>query len=162
MKGIGLKKGKTFLVQASVLKRILAFIIDLLIINFVILFPILGILSKMLPEINSFSDVMNSLSSVEYSTSITVIVFITVVFHILYFVIFEKKLRQSVGKMAFNLYVESKTKDLKYWQLIVRSVFFIFPNIVRFIDFITMLFTKENQRLLEVLSKTKVVEKYKL
>jgi len=67
--------------------------------------------SKILPEINSFSDVMNSLNNIEYSTSMTVIVFITAIFHILYFVIFEKKLRQSVGKMLFNLYVESKTKD---------------------------------------------------
>ena len=79
--------------------------------------------------------------------------------------IMEKKLNQSVGKMLFNLYVEGKTKDLKYWHLFVRSMFLIplFPFILLwFIDPIVMLFTKENQRLSEILSRTKVVEKYKI
>jgi uncharacterized RDD family membrane protein YckC len=79
--------------------------------------------------------------------------------------ILEKELNQTPGKMLFNLYVTSQTKDLKYWQLFVRSMFLIpvFPFVLLWvIDPIVMLFTKENQRLSEILSRTKVVEKYKL
>jgi uncharacterized RDD family membrane protein YckC len=83
----------------------------------------------------------------------------------LYFVILENKLRQSIGKMIFNLYVEGQDKDIKYWQLFARSMFLIpiFPFVLLWIiDPIVMLFTKENQRLSEILSKTKVVERYSL
>jgi len=79
--------------------------------------------------------------------------------------IFEKKLQQTPGKMVFNLYVKSQTKDLKYWQLFVRSMFLIplFPFILLWlIDPIVMFFNKDSQRLSEILSKTKVVEKYKI
>ena len=79
--------------------------------------------------------------------------------------IMEKKLNQTPGKMLFNLYVNSQTKDLKYWQLFIRSIFLIplFPFVLLWlIDPLVMFFTKENQRLSEILSKTKVVEKYNL
>ena len=157
------KKGKTILAQASVLKRAIAFIIDLLIINTIILFPFRGILEKLIPEADSFSKTMDFLSNRADSTSITFIILLISAITILYFMLMEKKLNQTPGKMLFNLYVNSQTKDLKYWQLFVRSIFLIpmFPFILLwFLDPIVMFFTKENQRLSEILSKTKVVEKY--
>ena len=166
MKGLKLGKGKTFLAQASVLKRIVAFIIDLLIINLIVLFPFKRIFNNIIPETGSFSETFDFLSNnAEYNTFITLLILLVAASAILYFVILEKKLRQSPGKMLFNLYVESKTKDLKYWQLFIRSMFLIplFPFVLLWIiDPAVMLFTKENQRLLEILSKTKVVEKYKI
>ena len=163
MNSIKSGKGKTFFANASVLKRIAAFVIDILIINLIVLFPFIRIMEKMLPEINSFSDLMEFLSvNAELSKSITILLFIFTLFHIFYFVIFEKKLSQSIGKMLFNLYVKSQTNDLKYWQLFVRSFFFLLPNFLKVIDFAVMLFTKENQRLSEILSKTKVVEQYNI
>ena len=162
MNGLSLGKRKTFFIQASVLKRIAAFFIDIIIINFVILLPFWVIIAPDTSNIDSFSEMVKVSNNLEYSAPIVIISLIAIIFHLLYFIIFEKKLGQSIGKMFFNLYVVSQTKDLKYWQLIVRSLFFILPNIFRFIDFVAMLFTKDNQRLLEILSKTKVVEKYKL
>ena len=164
MKGLNL--GKTFLGQASVLKRIIAFFIDILIINFIILFPFKKIFYNVIPDTESFSETMNFLSSnTEYNTFVTIIMLLVAVLAFLYFVILEKKLGQTPGKMLFNLYVKSQTKNLNYWQLFVRSMFLIpvFPFVLLWIiDPIVMLFTKENQRLSEILSKTKVVEKYKI
>ena len=165
MNGIGLK-GKAFLGHASVLKRIIAFIIDLLIINWVILFPFKRIFDNIILETESFSKTLDFLSkNTEYNMFITVIMIVVAVLTILYFMILEKQWGQSVGKMLFNLHVKSQTKDLNYWQLFVRSMFLIpvFPFVLLWvIDPIVMLFTKENQRLSEILSKTKVVEQYKI
>ena len=165
MDNMGIKKGKTILAQASILKRAAAFFIDLVIINMVILFPFRSIFEKIIPETDSFSKALDFLSNNADSASITVIILLISIISILYFMILEKNLNQSVGKMLFNLYVNSQTKDLKYWQLFVRSIFLIplFPFILLWIiDPIVMFFTKENQRLSEILSRTKVVEKYKI
>ena len=156
-------KGKKILAQASTLKRFLAFIIDILIIDMIILFPFRSLMGKIVPT-GSFSKTMEFVSG-SNSTSITVIVFFVTALAILYFVLFEKKLGQSPGKMLFNLYVKSQTKDLKYWQLFVRSMFLVpsFPFFLLWvIDPVVMFFTKENQRLSEILSKTKVVEQYNI
>ena len=159
-----IRKEKEFLAQASVLKRLFAFLIDLLIINIIVLFPFKKIFRGIVPNPESFSNTLDFLSN-NSSTPLTVIVLAVAFLSILYFMIFEKKLQQSPGKMLFNLYVKSQTKDLKYWQLFVRSVFLIplFPFILLWIiDPIVMFFNKDGQRLSEILSKTKVVEKYKI
>lgn len=159
-----IRKEKEFLAQASVLKRLFAFLIDLLIINIIVLFPFKRIFRGIVPNPESFSNTLDFLSN-NSSTPLTVIVLAVAFLSILYFMIFEKKLQQSPGKMLFNLYVKSQTKDLKYWQLFVRSVFLIplFPFILLWIiDPIVMFFNKDGQRLSEILSKTKVVEKYKI
>lgn len=166
MDDAGVKKRKAFFVQASVLKRIGAFLIDLLIINWIILIPFREIFTSIIPEAGSFSKTLDLLSSsAEYNAFITVLMVLIAFLAILYFMILEKKLRQTVGKMIFNLHVEGQNKGLSYWQLFVRSMFLIpvFPFVLLwFIDPVVMLFTKENQRLSEILSRTKVVEKYKI
>ncbi len=191
----GPKKGKTIFAQASILKRAAAFAIDLLIINLMILFPFDSVFQKIAPS-DSFSEAFEFLSSNADSASIKVIIMSASIVTLLYFVVFEKKLKQTPGKMLFRLYVEAQGKDLKYskrtkfpndyafaisgvdkqikhdylltpsyWQLFVRSMFLMpwFPfTLLWLIDPIVMLFTKENQRLSEILSRTKVVEEYKV
>jgi len=155
---------KTVFAQASILKRAAAFAIDILIINMAILFPFDSVFQKIVPS-DSFSKTFEFLSNNADSASIKAIIISASIVTILYFVIFEKKLKQTPGKMLFKLYVEAQGKDLKYWQLFVRSMFLIpsFPFVLLwFIDPIVMLFTKENQRLSEILSRTKVVEMYKV
>jgi len=155
---------KTIFAQASILKRAAAFFIDLLIINVIVLFPFDSVFEKFIPN-DSFSETFEFLSGNADSTSIKAIIISASIVTILYFVIFEKKLKQTPGKMLFKLYVEGQGKDLKYWQLFARSVFLIpsFPFVLLWlIDPIVMLFTKENQRLSEILSRTKVVEMYKV
>ena len=155
-------KGKTFLGQASVLKRIIAFLIDIVIIYFILLPFILIILIRIVPETGSITETMNILNNSYVAQIVNFFVFLIA---LLYFMRLEMKLNQTPGKILLNLYVKSQTKDLKYWQLFVRSMFLIplFPFVLLWIiDPIVMFFTKENQRLSEILSKTKVVEKYKI
>lgn len=156
---------KTFLAQASVLKRLGAFVIDILIINVIILFPFKGILESILPTTN-FSEAFDFLrQDAGADTMINVIMLAISALSILYFMLMEKKTAQTPGKMLFNLYVKPQGKDLKNWQLFVRSMFLIpvFPFVLLWlIDPIAMLFTKENQRLSEILSRTKVVEQYQV
>ena len=155
---------KIIFAQASILKRAAAFAIDILIINLAILFPFDSVFQKIVPS-DSLSETFEFLSSNADSTSIKAIIISASIVTILYFVIFEKKLKQTPGKMLFKLYVEAQGKDLKYWQLFVRSMFLIpfFPFVLLWIiDPIVMLFTKENQRLSEILSRTKVVERYNI
>ena len=77
----------------------------------------------------------------------------------------EKKMRQTIGKALIGIYVVSDNKDLKAWQLLVRNIVFmpIFPFVLLWLfDPLFMFFTKTNQRLTEILSRTRVVEKYSL
>ena len=155
---------KTFLAQASVLKRIGAFIVDLLIINIIILFPFRGVFESILPAAK-FSEAFDFLRSPESSMILESIMIAVGILTMLYFMLLEKKIAQTPGKMLFSLFVKSQGKDLKNWQLFVRSMFLIplFPFVLLWlIDPIVMLFTKENQRLSEILSRTKVVEQYQV
>jgi len=155
---------KTFLAQASVLKRLGAFIVDLIIINIIILFPFRGVFESILPAAK-FSEAFDFLRSPESSMILEIILIAVGILTMLYFMLLEKKIAQTPGKMLFNLFVRSQGKDLKNWQLFVRSMFLIplFPFVLLWlIDPIAMLFTKENQRLSEILSRTKVVEQYQI
>jgi uncharacterized RDD family membrane protein YckC len=159
-----ISQGKTLYAQASIMKRLLAFAVDLLIINIVILFPFDRVYEKLFPT-GSFSKTFEFLSSNTNNLSITIVTLTVSLITILYFVILEKKLKQTPGKMLFKLYIDGQGKDLRYWQLFIRSMFLIplFPFVLLwFIDPIIMFFNKDNQRLSEILSRTKVVEKYKI
>jgi len=165
MKNLALPKKKAFYANAPVLKRILAFIIDILIVNMIVLFPFRGIFNKIMPQGDSFSETFQLLNSQAYSQALSIIMFAVSFMTIIYFMLFEKKLQQTPGKIIMNLYIETAKKDLKYWQLFLRSMFLIpiFPFILLWvIDPIVIFFTKENQRLSEIISNTKTVEKYKL
>ena len=161
-----METAKRYYAQASVLKRILAFIVDMFVINLTILWPFRKTFENMLPKSDSFSKTFEYLSkNPDLGWSITVVMFSVSLLAILYFYLLEKKLGQSIGKMLFGLYVKSQEKELKRWQLLVRSMFLVpvFPFVLLWIiDPIVMLFNKENQRLSEILSKTKVVEEYKI
>lgn len=164
MKKLNLPKEKTFTGPASVWKRLIAFAIDLMIINLIILFPFRRLFQKIIPKSTSFTETYNYLNQNSgFSTAITFLTVVVALLSILYFYMLEKKLHQSVGKMIFNIYVVSDNKELKGWQLLVRNIFLIpiFPFVLLWIlDPIFMFFTKTNQRLSEILSKTKVIENY--
>ena len=156
---------KPFLAKAFILKRAAAFFIDMVIINTIILIPFRKVFERIIPESESFLKTLEYFSNITNSTSITIVLLAVSFISILYFIILEKNLGQSVGKIIFNLYVKSQTKDLKYWQLFVRSIFLIpiFPfALLWIIDPIVLIFTKNHQRLSEILSGTKVVENHKV
>ncbi len=164
MKHLNLPKERTFIGPALLWKRIAAFFIDLMIINLVVLLPFRSLFQNMMPNDYSFSEAYRLLSgSTDYTRFISSVSFVMSILIILYFVMLESKMSQSIGKMLMKIYVVSDNKILKKWQLLTRNIVFIpiFPFVLLWIlDPLFMFFTKTNQRLTEVLSKTKVVEKY--
>lgn len=164
MKKLNLPKEKTFTGPASVWKRAFAFVVDLLVINLIILFPFRRLFQKIIPKSASFTETYNFLNQNSgFSAAISSLTIIVALLSILYFYFLEKRLHQSIGKMLFNIYVVSDNKEIKGWQLLVRNIFLIpvFPFILLWVlDPIFLFFTKTNQRLSEILSKTKVIENY--
>ncbi len=163
-RGLKLPKERTFTGPALVWKRLLAFVADLLIINLVLFFPFKKIIQKSIPKFSSYSEAYNFLASNQnYTTTLTIVSLVMALFALLYFAWLEYKIQQTPGKMLFNVYVVSDAKKLNFWQFIVRSLFIIpvFPFFLLWvIDPLFLFFTKTNQRLSEILSKTKTIQSY--
>lgn len=165
MARLNLPKEKLFVGPALIWKRIAAFLIDLAIINLVIFIPFRSLLAKIFPADYSFSEALKLLSSTDYAELITLVSSLMGVFIILYFYMLEKRMRQSVGKRIMKIYIASDNKELKFWQVLVRNIVFlpVFPFFLLWIlDPLFMMFTKTNQRLSEILSRTKVIGIYSL
>lgn len=165
MKKLNLPQEKDFVGPALLWKRFAAFFIDLLILFLVVFIPFRSFISSTIPENYSFSDAYELLSANQdiYYLIPVYIVMLLLVF--LYFFMLEKKMSQTIGKKLMNLYIVSDTTELKKWQVLVRNMLFIpiFPfDLLLIIDPISMLFTRTNQRLSEILSKTRVIEIYSL
>lgn len=164
MKRLNLPKEKTFIGPALLWKRVVAFFIDLLILNLVVLFPFRSLFQGIIPKDYSFSEAYKFLStSTNFTGFITSVSFVMAILITLYFYKLEKKMGQTIGKMLMRIYVVSENNDLKSWQLLVRNLVFIpiFPFILLWIiDPLFMFFTKSGQRLTEILSRTKVIETY--
>ena len=163
MKKLNLPKKRTFSGPALIWKRILAFFIDLFIINFIILFPFKGFFNNIVPGSFSFKESLEIAKNPELNSILIAIAISSSILMILYFMILEKRFGQSAGKMLTNIYIVSETKKISFLQLLTRNLFLIpfFPFILLWVlDPLFMVFTKENKRLSEVLSKTKVVETF--
>ncbi len=163
-RGLKLPRERTFTGPALIWKRLLAFLADLLIINLIIFFPFRRIIQKAVPEFSSYSEAYSFFSSNQsYTATLTIVSLVMALFAVLYFVLLEYKIGQTPGKMFFNISIIGETKKISFWQFLVRSLFIIpvFPFILLWIiDPLFLFFTKTNQRLSEVLSKTKTIERY--
>ena len=157
-----MKKTSGFTGQALIWKRIVAFLLDILILALFVFIPFRGVFAGSLGS--SFSESLKSIATNEqlisgfrpYYIAMSLLAF-------LYFFIMESRMHQTIGKKIMNLHVAGETKDLKKWQVFVRSLLFIpiFPfDLLVIIDPLFMFFRSSNQRLSEILSKTRVVEKY--
>lgn len=151
---------------ALIWKRGLAFLADILIVNLVIFFPFKSLLERSIPEFSTYSEAYNFLiNNQSYVKTLTIISFVMSLFAILYFAMIEYRIQQTPGKILFNISVVSQTKRLLFWQCLVRGVFLIpfFPFFLLWIiDPLFMFFTKRNQRLSEIVSRTKTVQKYSI
>ena len=160
-----LPKERIFAGPALLWKRIAAFFIDIFIVVLVLSFSFRGLLKDALPKDYSFSQIFQIGRSGYFDTYFVSIYFSMSILAFVYFYMLEKKMSQTIGKKLMNIYIVSDAGDMKRWQALVRNLMFIpiFPFDFLFIaDPIVMLFTKTNQRLSEILSKTRVVENYRL
>lgn len=166
MKRLNLPADREFIGPALIWKRIAAFFIDIAVINLFVLFPFRSLFQGIMPKDYNFSEAYRILSSsanfTGFLTSVSLVMSILIM---LYFLMLERKMSQTIGKMLMKVYVMSDNKDLKAWQLLARNLVFlpVFPFILLWIaDPLFMFFTKTNQRLSEILSRTRVVERYSL
>ena len=132
--------GKT----ASFWKRVFAYIIDVLIVDVVVVYPF----EKYFGKMNGFS--------FNISGNLLVAVVIIAILTVFYWAILEYSMRQSIGKMVMGIYV-STTKKFTFWQFIVRNIPKI-SSLTIILDSLYMLRTRQHQRYFEKLSNTEVLE----
>lgn len=142
-------------VLASAWKRLFAFIFDFIIIDLVILYPFTNITERV------FSSA--SIWSISLSKSIMTLVLVVSVFYLLYFLLFEWLLGQTIGKMLMRIVsVSFDDKRMSFIQAFGRNLF-IFPVIplvfLWAIDPIFIIWRRIS--LSEMLTKTKTVEAQK-
>ena len=166
MKRLNLPKESTFTGPALIWKRIVAFLIDMVIVGTVIAVPFGKLLESAVPKNYSFSETYKAVSnSSENALYMAGVYFSMSILVFLYFYMMEKEMGQTIGKRLMNLYVVSDNEGLRRWQALVRNLLFIpiFPlDLLILADPFFMVFTKTNQRLSEILIKTRVVQQYSL
>lgn len=163
-KGLNLPKEKIITAPANLIKRLLAFFIDLILISFIIS-PLENLIRSIIPKTTTYKETLLALTNTQYSSVLMAVSISIILIAILYFSILEFKINQTVGKMIANLYVVSESKSLRYWQCLVRNLFLLpfLPFVLLWIiDPLYAIFTKENKRFSDVLAKTKVIEYYKM
>jgi len=123
-------------------KRVIAYLIDLIVINFFIVSAFGKIINP--------KDILTILESPEFTIASISIVLLSLA----YWSVLEYSIHQSIGKMFFKLYVSGK--NLTLGQCIVRNLskpFFI----LLVLDVLYMKIKKTNQRYLEKISGTSIV-----
>lgn len=160
-KKLNLPKEKIVIAPANIIKRILAFAFDLILISFII-YPLESILRSFVPETASYTEALALMSDPANLSLITTVTVAISIIALIYFTVLEYKFSQTIGKTITRLYVVSDYKKLNFWQCLVRNIFLLpfIPFILLWvIDPLYVFFTKENKRFSDVLAKTKVIEK---
>jgi len=158
---LNLPRQRSFLGPAAIWKRVVAFILDFIIIDFVVFTPFRGVVSKLMPK----GDLAVMRAALESSPSLfnllMGILLIAGILAMLYFVTLERILGTTVGKRIMRIEVVSEG-GLRLWQCLLRSIYLIplFPLPLLWVaDPVYMLFSHDNARLLERLSRTRTVER---
>jgi len=167
------KREKMYHANAGLFRRLAAFVLDLLILNMLVLEPFRNIFQNNI-QVSSLTELYSFLmeNDTAYNTLYVSSVFISII-ALLYFAILEWKLGQTLGKMLFGIYVVDENGEsialsdgshgISFWKALVRSLYFIpaFPFVLLVLaDPIFMVFNKNSQRLSEIISKTRVVQKF--
>lgn len=170
---LNLPRQRTFQGPASIWKRVIAFLIDILFIDLVLLWPFESLFKRFMPEgytgINSIRSMQEFfLTSPELTRLVTVATVAMGMLIVLYFTLMEYRLGQTIGKMLMKIRVVSEKnsgKDpVKPWQALLRSIIWLpmFPFIVFWvIDPLYVFLNQNSQRLLEYASRTRTVEDYR-
>lgn len=123
--------------MVKVWRRFIAYIIDMIIVGFVVVNPFRKYL-----VIETFKDVTLNVLGVYVLIGLLTV---------LYFAIFEFYFSQTIGKFLVKISVRSKTKRLLFKQCFLRSISKI-STILYILDLLYLM--KGKQRYLEVRSKT--------
>ena len=124
------------------LKRVLSYIVDIILIS-LILAPLL--------KVTLTTDIFDVRSALVGLASLIVT--------LLYFVLMEYYLNQTIGKMLLGISVKNNLKgDLLLGQVVLRNLTKI-ATLLIILDTLYLYIKRSDQRYFEVISKTRVVEK---
>jgi uncharacterized RDD family membrane protein YckC len=166
MVDLKLPKQRVMISPALAWKRFLAFFIDILIIQFVIIMPFANVITEKVPVSENFTQNYEYFNTHPEVINQLVLVFGIIFFLIfVYFVIFEYKMKQTPGKIALNLYLQpvDKNEPLTFGKILLRNLALlpIFPlYLLWIIDPLYLIFT--GRRLSDIISKTQIVEEINL
>jgi uncharacterized RDD family membrane protein YckC len=152
---------KSMTVNAPIWKRFIAFILDLLILNIIVVYPFQSLVASVIPS-KDFMTTYSYLSAHTPPRSLYAIIIAVAILSVLYFAMLERRTGTTIGKMVLSLSVVPTGGDNHAWRYYARSLFLIpvLPFILLgVVDPVYMLFNEDHQRFTEYLSRTKVVEK---
>ncbi len=140
----------------SLWRRAFAYVIDLIIISFVIFVPLKGFFEDV-PE-GEFEAVLSYFSQYQtFSLNFFIVSFIAALLTVLYWALLEFYLSQSVGKMAMKIkVVDVNGRKMNFRQCFLRNVTKV-STFVLFLDLIYGIITRSYRRYFEVITHTKVV-----
>ena len=163
-RGVDIPGMKLVEAPAQFWKRGIAFLIDLLVIDLVIISPFKKYLESFIPTGGYSTAIDFFTKNVEAAQTLTLITIMITIFVLLYFSILDSKIGQTLGKYLFGIYVKSEdNKPLSFWRCLLNNLHFIpfFPFIILWVvDPIHMFFSPKKQRLMQKFAKIVVVQKY--
>ena len=184
---LNLPKNRIMEVNASILSRTIAFIIDFSVLLAVFwIIPFSLVMIDDIPE-GSFMETKEFImSNPQILSTLNAMGFVFIVMSFLYFFILERKLGQTLGKAIMKIYIRSTQEEItdigkmsekesrkskknqideimriKTWQSFVRNLYILLLFVlgpVILIEPISMLISRQKQRFSEQLSKTKTVQ----
>ncbi|MFH2019999.1 MAG: RDD family protein [archaeon] len=167
MDGVDLRlpKERKMLSKATVWKRFAAFFIDIMIVQMIVISPLSGIIEDRFKISSDWQETYKMLSSSpELLNSMVPIVAAAFFLIFAYFVAFEFKLSQTIGKMIFGIFVVPRDREkLSLVKAAIRNVAIIpfFPfTLLWIIDPLYLIFTGD--RLSDQISQTMVIEEVKI
>lgn len=166
---LNLPEKKEFTGPATMWKRILAFVLDLFVLDFFVFSAYSKITEKILGGTPSITSAYKMLESSQAHANAFLLMFMLMVMMALaYFTLLQYMTGQTLGHILFNIRVVSDAGDRKFgraglWQCLLRNIFMIpaAPFILLWIiDPLYLLFARKGQRLTEWLSKTRMIEQF--
>jgi len=164
MKSLNLPKEKTFVGPALTWKRIIAFIIDIIILDIVFSFAFGWLINSSISSEISFSQTYEMMNNAADSSELKTVFLIIFLLAFVYFYKLEKIYGQTIGKKILNIYVVSTKEKFIWWQAFLRNVGLLpllFLPVILLADPFFMAFSRSGQTLSEILSQTKSVEVFK-
>ncbi len=136
--------------EVSLWRRTFAYVIDLIVLSFIVYLPI-GSDFAVDTEGSIFEEAR------DFSLGTILVGILAAFFSVFYWAVLEKKIGQSVGKMAMGLQVvDYNGKPLNLRQCILRNITKA-STLILLVDLMYGILKKDNRRFFEVLSNTKVV-----
>ena len=158
-----MEKRGYFIAPASITRRAFAFLLDLILINFVIFTPFKLMLNKIIP-VSSYAATKDYIqSNPQALASISSIFFVVGILVLFYFSYMEYKIQQTPGKMILGIHIQHDAK-IKFSNYLFSNLFLlpIFPfTLLWIIDPIYLFTSNKNQRLMEKWNGILVLQRYK-